>query len=269
MRPFRAGETTYERSVAIDASTIDGLTVTVAVTADRTDELEILDSIYAAAEDHSFYPFRNKSHDIEYQESKDLFEIAVESNEHFLTATTHLGNDGSDRERVEAVQSAVLVKELGLTDALVILDGDEHKAERFGRAITGISDTRPPTATCIQSELYYPSSLLADLCASHLAYEIEHPRHCTELTPTAPITKEEFNDHWGPAYNSLITSSDQIETEPIKQRRAETVRTRINCWFEGYMGGGEPMPYDQSVQPIVQYARAEGYEELATKLSQV
>jgi len=269
VRPFRAEEDSYNRSITIDASTIDGITITVAVSADRTDELEILDSLYAAAEGHSFYPFRDKSHDLEYEESIELFEHAIAANSHRLSATAHLGQDGSDPERVEAVQSAVLVEEIGAGDQLVILDGNEDKAERFGRAMTGLSGVCPPVATCIQSEVYYPTSLLADLCASHLAYQIDHPRHCSEVTPTAPVTKEEYNHHWGPAYNGMVNLSDSIQTEPIEQRRAETVRTRMNCWFEGQMGGGEPVPYDTSVRPIVQYARDQGYNELANKLSEV
>lgn len=269
MYPFRAGDTTYEQSIAIDASTIGDITVTVAVSADRIDELEILDSIYTAAEGYPFFPFRDKSHDLEYEESIGLFEAVIDDNHHRLKATAHLGRDGSDSERIEAVQSAVLVQELGGEDALVILDGNEDKAERFGRAISGISDNCPPIATCIQSEVYYPMSLLADLCASHLAYQIDHPRHCSEVTPSAPITKEEFNYHWGSAYNEMVNSSDTIHIEPIEQRRAETVRTRMNCWFEGTMGGGEPTPFDSSVQPIVQYSRRQGYEELADRLSEI
>ncbi|KOX91303.1 hypothetical protein AMS69_19455 [Haloarcula rubripromontorii] len=269
MRPFRAGEAAYERSIAIDASTIGDITITVAVSAERTDELAILDSIYAAAEGYPFFPFRDKSHDLTYEDSVEFFETVVRKNSQYLKATAHLGQDGSDSERVEAVQSAVLAEQLGVEDSLVILDGNEDKADRFGRAITGISGSCPPMATCIQSELYYPTSLLADLCASHLAYQIDHPRHCSEVTPTAPVTKEEFNNLWGPAYNEIVNSSTPVSTEPIEQRRAETVPTRMNCWFKGLMGGGEPVQFESSVRPIVQYARREGYEELATRLSEV
>jgi len=269
VRPFRAGDTTYDQSIAIDASTVDDVTVTVAVSADRADELEILDSIYTAAEGYSFFPFRDKSDDLEHERSVDLFERVIAANRHRLRATAHLGADGSDPERVEAVQSAVLTREIGADDRLVILDGNEDKAERFGRAVSGISESCPPVVTCIQSELYYPTSLLADLCASHLAYQIDHPRHCGEVTPSAPVTKEDFNHRWGPAYSTMITSTDSITTESIEQRRAETVRTRMNCWFEGQMGGGEPVPYDVSVRPIAQYVREQGYEELATRLSEV
>lgn len=269
MRPFRTGEATYDQSIAIDASTIDGITVTAAVWAERPDELDILESIYSAAEGFPFFPFRDKSHDLEYEESTRLFEDVIETNRHRLQATAHLGRDGSDPERVEAVQSAILAYGLGFDDALVILDGNIDKAERFGSAIGGLSDNQPPIATCIQAELYYPTSLLADLCASHLAYQIDHPRHCSGVTPSAPITKEEFNDYWGPAYNAMIASQDSVPTVSIEQRRAETVRSRVNCWFQGQMGGGDPVQFDRSVQPIVQHARREGYEELASQLSEV
>jgi len=269
VRPFRTDETTYQRSIAIDASTIGDITITVAVSANRSEELDILDSIYAAADGYPFFPFRDKSHDLTYEDSIGLFETVIQDNNQFLKATSHLGQDGSDPERVEAVQSAVLTEQLGFEDTLVILDGDEDKAERFGRAIRGISDGSPPVATCIQSELYYPTSLLADLCASHLAYEIDHPRHCSQVTPTAPVTKEDFSHLWGPAYNEMVNTSTPEYTVPIEQRRAETVPTRMNCWFDGVMGGGEPVEFESSVRPIVQYAESEGYDELATRLSEV
>jgi len=269
VRPFRTDESEYNKSIAIDASTIGDVTVTVSVYADRREELTILDSIYRAAENYPFFPFRNKSHDLDHTSDSDFFEQTIAANVDRLIATVHLGNDGSDQERVEAVQSAVLVKQLNPDNTLVILDGNEDKAIRFGRAISGITDEIPPIATCIKSELYYPSSLLADLCASRLAHEIDHPRHCSEVTPETPITKEKFNHHWGPAYNSMINSADEVQVEPITQHRAETVRTRMNCWFEGYMGGGDPFPTDRSVNAVVRYVEREGYHELANHLSKV
>ena len=269
MRPFRADEAAYERSLAIDASTIGDITVTVAVSANRSDELAILENIYAAAEGYPFFPFRDKSHDLTHKDCTEFFETVVQENSQYLKATTHLGRDGSDPERIEAVQSAVFAEQMGVENAVVILDGNEDKAERFGRAMIGISGSYLPITTCIQSELYYPTSLLADLSASHLAYEIGHPRHCSEVTPTAPVTKEKFNHLWGPAYNEIVNSSIPVPTEPIKHRRAETVPARMNCWFKGVMGGGEPVQFESSVRPIVQYARREGYEELATRLSEV
>ncbi len=267
MRPFRATESTYTQSIAIDASTIGDVTVTVAVHASRQDEIAILDSIYAAAEEYPFFPFRDKSQDLTHTCHTDFFENVIESNTDHLVSTVHLGTDGSNTERIEAVQSAVLVKQLDPSDSLVILDGNEEKAKRFGRATVGISDDLPPIATCIQSELYYPSSLLADLCASWLAYEISHPRHCAEVTPETTITKQDLNQYWGPAYHSMMNSSKQIQVEPITRRRAETVRTRVNCWFEGYMGGGDSFPNDRSVNGIVAYTEREGYHELAARLS--
>lgn len=269
MRPFRAGESVYDRSIAIDASTIGGITVTVAVSATRTDELAILDTIYAAADGYDFFPFRDKSHDLTYSESIDFFEAVIDANTDRIAATVHLGDDGSDPERIEAVQSAVLVTEIDSPNSLVILDGNEDKAERFGRAIDGITAEIPPIATCVQSELYYPASLLADLCARHLAYQIDHPRHCGEITPSTPITKERFNHYWGKCYNAMINSSDSIPIAQIEQHRAETVPARMNCWFNGHMGGGDPVPFESSIQPIVQCARDNGYEELAARLSEI
>ena len=57
MRPFRADEAAYKRSIAIDASTIGDITVTVAVSANRSDELAILENIYAAPRDARSFRF--------------------------------------------------------------------------------------------------------------------------------------------------------------------------------------------------------------------
>ncbi len=269
MRPFRAEESTYERSIVIDASTVGNVTVTVAAYAERTDEIAVLDSLYTAADGHNFFPFRDKSHNLNHEDSIHLFENAIVANGHRLKATAHLGHDGSDQERIEAVQSAILVEELQTPEAIVILDGNEDKANRFGNAIRGISSAIPPIATCIQSELYYPTALLADLCASHLAHTIEHPRHCATVEPPAPISKEVYHNHWGKAYNSMVNSSHRVTTECLEQRRAETVSQRVCSWFEGYMGGGEPYSFEQSLQPIIRYVHENGYEELAMQLSEI
>ena len=105
--------------------------------------------VHAAAEGYPFFPFRDKSHDLTYEDSVGFFETVVQDNSQYLKATTHLGRDGSDPERVEAAQSAVLAEQVGVEDSLVILDGNEDKAERLRRAIMGISGSCPPMATYI------------------------------------------------------------------------------------------------------------------------
>lgn len=269
MRPFNAGDSEYTRSIAIDASTIDGITVTTAVLSERDDELPVLDSIYEAAEGHEFRPFQDKSHRLDYEDSIGFFETVTDQNKDRVIATSHLGQDGSNPERVEAVQSAVLVNELAVDDTLVILDGAADKADRFGRAYYGISEDVPPVVTCIQSEYYYPASLLADVSANHLARQIDHPRHCSAVEPEAPQTKEDFNDRWGSAYNSLFSNSNPVEVEPITQRRAESVASRVNCWYRGWMGGGEPDEFNRSLRPVAEYARRQGYDELASRLLEI
>ncbi|WP_193790372.1 hypothetical protein [Natronobacterium lacisalsi] len=102
-RVFRAEESTYDQSVAIEASTIDGVTVTVAVHADRSGELDILNSIYSAGEEYPFYPFRHKAHDLDYANSIYFFKKVGHTNVDWLRSTVHLGRDNSDQERVEAV----------------------------------------------------------------------------------------------------------------------------------------------------------------------
>lgn len=266
VRPFSAGETTYERSIAVDASTIGGTMVTVAVSASRSDELDILQSIYRAAEGFPFHPFRDKSHDLDRPALAEIHEEVVSANRDRISTIAHLtGNPNFDQESVEGAQSAVLVNELDPTDALVVLDGNEQKATTFGHSIRGIADEYPPIATCVQSEIYYPASLLADLCASHLAYEINDNGDGYGVDPTTPLSHPDY----GAAYNSRRTSTGEVPTVPIEQRQAGKVRQRVNCWFEGTMGGGNPDEFGRSLSPVVNHVRREGYEELARWLSEI
>lgn len=122
MRAFRTTDAEYNRSIAADTSTVSGVSVTAVVQANRDEELEILDSIYSAAEGLPFYPFRDKSNDLVYSDSTGFFDAVVERNLERLGTAVHLGRDGSDEERVEAVQTAILVNQLDPQDELVILD---------------------------------------------------------------------------------------------------------------------------------------------------
>lgn len=269
MRPFRSNDSKFNESIAIDASTNSDITVTVAVSTKRSAELDILDSIYEASRGHDFYPFRDKSNNLTGSDCKNLFESVIEANEDWITATTHLGHDNSDTERIEAVQSAVLVDRLNPTGSLTILDGDQNKATRFGRAIGGLTPDCPPVGTCLQAELYYPTSLLADLTASYLSHTITHPRHCSETTPSAPISKVEFSNQWGKAYSSMVNCTDGVPVEQITQRRADTVTGRVQCWFNGFVGGGHTSNANVSIRPVIKHARREGYERVANRLSEI
>lgn len=267
MRPFSAGETAYERSIALDGSTVGDITVTVAVSTSRSDELDVLESIYRATEDLPFFPFRDKSRNLDRTDHSSVSEELIAVNHDRLSAIAHVADDGSDQQRIEAVQSAVLVGDLDLDETLVILDGDRPKAKRFGHAIGGISESRPPTVTCIKSEFYYPTCLLADLCANYLAYEIEGPTDCNDVA--LPVHVDKRHQNWGSAYAEMVNATGSVQIEPIERRQADTVPQRVNCWFNGTMGGGDPVQFGGSVQPIANHAENEGYGELARWLSEI
>lgn len=268
MDVFRAGEATFRRSIALDASTVGSVTVTVAVPATRDEEWTVLDSIYGAAEGIDFRPFLHKSNDLKYDANVEFFESLSRSAPTATLATTHLGRDGSNPERVEAVQSALLVSELA--DSNTLVDGGEQKANAFVRAIDRIVSEIPPTTHCIRAEQYFPTALLADICASHLAHQIASGRDCILVTPIAPEVKSEYGNKWGKAYSSLFETQTTYDRAPVPTKRGRSVRERVRCWYEGYVAvNDERYPMTDSVTPVVHFAEKRGFRRLADWLSEI
>lgn len=264
MSDFTVGDATFTRSIALDASTVDSVTVTVAVSATRTEEWEVLDSIYDAAECIDFRPFLHKANDLQYDAHVEFFESLCHDAPVELLATTHFGRDGSDPERVEAVQSALLVSEVATSGTLVLVDGGEAKASTFTRAISGVVPEPPPTTHCVRSEQYFPTALLADICASHLAHQITNPRDCTTVTPSSPETKSRYDGAWGRAYSSLFETNVNYERAPLPSRRGRSVRERVRCWYDGTVAAGDDeYPMTDSLTPVVNVAKERGFQRLA------
>lgn len=270
MNDFAAGDTTFTRSIALDASTVGSVTVTVAVSATRAEEWEVLDSIYDAAEGIGFRPFLHKANDLQYDANVEFFESLCHDVPVEVLATTHLGRDGSDPERVEAVQSALLVSEIATPETVVLVDGGEAKASAFTRAISGVVHEPPPTTHCIRAEQYFPTSLLADICASHLAHRITSPQDCTTVTPSAPEAKSRYDGAWGKAYSSLFETTANYQRTPVQTKRGRSVRERVRCWYDGTVAVGDgEYPMTDSLTPVVNVAKERGFERLADEFSKM
>ncbi|WP_135851806.1 hypothetical protein [Halorussus salinus] len=269
MKDFVADDVAFSRSIALDASTVDSVTVTVAVPATRTEEWDVLDSLYDAGKS-DFRPFLHKANDIQYGSNYGFFETVLRNAPTPILATTHLGRDGSSPERVEAVQSALLVSDLAHSESLVLVDGGETKAEAFTRAIDGIVSDVPPTTHCVSAEQYFPTALLADICASHLAHQIADASDSTTITPAAPESKTEYADRWGKAYSSLIDAREKYERTPVSAKRGRTVRERIRCWYEGHVAvGNGDYPMTDSLTPVMNSAEERGFSQLADQFSEI
>lgn len=270
MKDFTTDEATFTRSIALDASTVGSVTVTVAVPATRDEEWEVLDTIYSKSTQMDFKPFLDKANDLQYDANVGFFESITHNAPIEPLATTHFGRDGSDPERVEAVQSAILVSELAEVDTLVLVDGGRSKAAAFTRAIAGITSTVPSTTHCVRAEQYFPTALLADIYASHLAHTITCSQDCSMVTPVAPESKNEYDDQWGKAYSALYENQTAYKRTPVSTRCGRTVSERIRCWFDGHVAAGasEP-PMTDSLVPIVRFAKKNGFQRLADQFSEI
>jgi hypothetical protein len=188
VRAFRTPAADFTRSIALDSSTVaNRTTVTVAVRSTRSAELDILDSFYEHGGELGFRPFLHKANDLDREARSSFFERIIEANRPHLTALSHIHEGTANTHQVEAVHSALLVRELleegdDADPPLVLLDGNEQKGIPFVNALSALGSEAPAIAHCLRAETYYPTSLLADLTATYLAgrldggeYDYEEP----------------------------------------------------------------------------------------------
>jgi len=260
----------------MDASTVGKTTVTVAVYASREQEPAILEALYEHGSELGFKPFYEKANNFDHERQREFCERVIESQESHLTAFAHnKEQDGnSNTQQIEAVHSAIHVDDLLSSDTnpLVIVDGNEQQATPFIRALSGLRTDSPMITHCLQSEYYYPTALLADLTANYLAHSIENNRYdYSNPVLQAPRAKDACGDKWGQAFSSMYQDSINYSPPELQRMRGESVRERIRCWYEGAVAldGGTERPMSDSLNPVVQALRREGFEELANVLAQL
>jgi hypothetical protein len=277
--PFRTESDSYSTSVTMDASTVGDTTVTVAVHAPRELEPAILEAIYDHGSAIGFKPFYNKANDFEHATRQDFTEAVLEEfPEHIRVLAHRQSLDGNeDTQQVEAVHSAIHVHDILETVAeppAVIVDGNEQQAKPFVAALDGLRDNRPLVAHCQKSEFYYPAALLADLASNHLAHRINATDTMPptgELVIPAPRAKQHRAQDWGRAISATYRNSPEYTPPTLPALRGNTVRERVNCWYEGavmpHEGVDEPM--SDSVTRVVNALQRNGYHDLAEKLREL
>lgn len=94
-------------STVMDASTVNDVTVTVAVRATRAEEVEILESIYEFGRDIGFKPFYDKANDFEGGEFRTFARSLLRNDAGRLAAFRHDHGTGNVySQQAEAVHSA-------------------------------------------------------------------------------------------------------------------------------------------------------------------
>lgn len=273
VRPFRTPGGEYTASIALDSSTVGETTVSVAVFSTRTDEIEVLETLYRNGENLQFKPFYHKSNDLDPVSDATFFENVIEENNHRLSSLSHVHRGSPNTHQVEAVHSALLVMEVVPTEdrPLVLVDGDRQKGEWFTRAIDGIGAQSVPVTHCIQAELYYPSSLLSDLTAYYLADSIENGRYDFWNSLLRAPRANRVRENWGRAYSGLYASTAEYRPPDLDSRRGRGVKERVRCWYDGAMAlspESDPPPTD-SITPVVNRLRHDGHRRIADALSEL
>lgn len=208
---------TFRSSIALDASTIGDTTVTVAVSATRNDELDVLDSLCRHADRvesttvagdgdgrtvlGGFEPFATKSRDLDRNADRRFFECVIAEHRSRIRGLRHVHRGNPSTHDIEAIHSAILVNDIlsrWHEHPLVLLDGDETKGISLRKALDGLGVVAPGLTHCVRAELYYPHSLLADLVAHYVAGLIETGTDSFQnpLVRT-PHAKQTRTNEWG------------------------------------------------------------------------
>lgn len=276
---FQAGSDRYTTSIVMDASTVGETTVTVAVHAPREREIAILNRIYEYGTDLEFKPFYHKAHDFEYTDRQEFTEALIEEFHPHLAAFAHhqRRDSNEDTQQVEALHSAIHVHDrLMASDEppIVIVDGNEQQARPFVRALSGLRDELPDVAHCQQSESYYPTALLADLVSNYLAHRLDDgdpSAAVDDLVLDAPRAKSHRGAEWGQSVSALYQDRVEYEPAPLPLLRGDSVRERVNCWYQGAVAqdSGVDRPFSESLTAVINALERDGYEELAEILREL
>lgn len=280
----------YSSSVAIDASTIKGTTVTTAAHITRNREIELLDSVLRHSDaiqssTHldgdervllgGFKPFRTKAADLDRDLDRRFFEGVIAENKGYITGFQHIHRGNAQTHQIEAVHSAILINDiLKNTDGrpLILLDGDEGKGSAFVRAVAGLTNETVDVVHCFRAEWYYPHALLADLSANYIAGQIHNGNYSyNEPLLRTPLAKQTRGNDWGKAFSSMETSREEYVHANIRTKRGDSAAERARCWFDGAVtaGPGDEQLITASTTPIENYLRQLGHCRLADEIAEL
>lgn len=274
MQNFIVDENSRPRSIGFDATDRQDLVVTVGVLVNRTQEATLLNDLYQTIHGDGYRPFRTKSRDLSLPPAK-VRQLLLGCNGK-VGICVH--QDDVKLPFAEAVHSAILLDELSVTtdDTIAIVDGDQGRADKLYQT-AGAIDVVPPSVTnCVQSELYYPHLLLADLIAGVVADTLAaDPTDLPSASDDGPVemiletTPESRKGRWGRGYSAAARGEGEIQRAKFKQRYADSVRERVSCWFHGTFGKTHaPPPESDGIQPVVGRLEAMGCSDVATWLAE-
>lgn len=282
MRPFRTDGGTFESSIALATSDSGQTTVTTAVRTTRDAEPAVLDSLYRLGYDYPFEPFATTS--VDYQAHREFCERVVRANRVRIAAVSHSGTYEGEQaraargsrirnvEQIKVVQAAMVLDDVLArpAEALVLVNGNEARAEGVAEALAALRDERVAVAPCVQSRRYYPAALLASVAASHLAHRIEHGDRGDEWLRVGPDAAS--RPEWGRIFAYRNGDPDPVELHHLPNVGADPPRGRVACWFRG--GGVRDLETASDPDPAffeeaVAHLEERGYGQVAKVLAEL
>lgn len=276
MRDFGTEEA-YTSSIAIDASTRGNVTVASAVHSTRDSEVDILQTLIDEFDDINvdFIPFQTKSKHIDKDTHESTYRGIIRRNEEHLSLLHFPHHSAKQNQHyTEAVLAAILSEEIVArvhNEPLIIIDGDQNLVNTFGKAYYEIAGELPSVTNCVQSERYYPQSLLADLSAGFASYRIENELYdYDEPIIRAKAVDATFPEKWGRAFDFLQRNPGlNVDRVPVKTGYSDTVEGRAELWYAGGMGRSFDNESSIELRTVISRIEQMGYPDVAQALSEL
>lgn len=262
--------------MAVDSSTREDATVTVAVELpNRDEEFRLLDQLSAIARQEGvseFKLFSNKAHDISIEDNREFFERIIEHNREKLLGYQHIQRGGETLHEIEAVHTALLIDSIlePYEDRVTIIDGGKQKAKPAVNALSGVRDVVPAVTHCFKSETYYPQSLLADLVASYLSYTVRSGRYNYDEPLLRVPYAEQNEDRWGEAFSAMKSRSERYNLLDLAKLQGKSPRQRVQCWYHGGMARTDAdTPPSDSITPVIKLADEKEFDDAKAELERL
>lgn len=276
LQPFEIAGSEMESTIAIDSSTRDNTTVTIAVELqNRANEFELIDELSAIARHQNvteFKLFSNKANDLSRGEYTGFFDEILDSWSENVRGYRHRSYGAESQHDIEALHSVFLIDDLldRFEDRVVIVDGSRQKADPVVSALNKLRHDVPTIVHCPKSELYYPQSLLADLLASHLSYRCQSATYSNDSVPMELPFANHVKGEWGTAFSALKSGGKKYRPLKTSILRGETPAERVQCWYHGNIPrNSAERPVTDSLAPIIKQADAYGFDSAKAELERL
>lgn len=243
MQAFTVAGTDYDESIVLCMSHNDGVVITTAVSAKRSEEPELLHALMESTSDTPYVPFSEDRYS-EVESDRELYEATIDANATCLSiaARPRTGPDQT-QTHLHAVNATLLLEELlpAADNPIVISTANSTHATELLRSIAsdGCSLAESPEIThSPKMWWYYPTAMVGGLTCKYLSH-----RFSEDVIPdiwfNIPI-RQCGDSKWSSVDSGRAKSTLRYQQPQQATGYGTTEAERIYCWYAGLLPTANP-----------------------------